>query len=158
MVHEEGIKVQEVLLENKEDFQRYLNLYEEYYALEWPEEYRKPKWRQRFEAHLRKQHHDERKVWSWILFFKEKQVGLAHFYLSGPEGCFRGVLEDLYIQPAYRNRKLGQRFFERIKVLLQNYQAYEIQVPVQIDQLDRIRFWEAMGFRIGRFNMMKELA
>ncbi len=69
-------------------------------------------------------------VWSWLMDKNHELKGivyeidgnltaLAH-YRAMPrplKGKYIGFLDDLYVDPAYRNRKIGQKLMNEIKVI-----------------------------------------
>ena len=69
-------------------------------------------------------------VWSWLMDKNHEVKGivyeidgnltaLAH-YRAMPrplKGKYIGFLDDLYVDPAYRNRKIGQKLMNEIKVI-----------------------------------------
>lgn len=82
----------------------------------------------------------------WLAWHQDKPVGMAvvYFRYSTWKGkCL--YLEDLYIQPDYRNQGIGESFFEVLKQYAQKEHCQRITWQVLEWNKPAIKFYEKLG-------------
>ncbi len=152
-----GLTVREIDPTDPAALERFLDLTEEYYREDWPEEIGRANWRERYKDHLLARCKSDPKRWLWLLHFNDELVGLANFYIVGASGDRIGSIAEVYVRASARNRKIGTQVFEMAKHEMRKAGATRIKASVQMDELGRVKFWETLGFRIERLHMVLDL-
>jgi len=152
-----GLTVREIDPNDPVALEQFLDLTEEYYREDWPDETRRTNWRERYKDHLLARCKSDPRRWLWLLYSNEELVGLANFYIIGASGDRIGNLAEVYVRASARNRKIGTHVFAMAKDEMREAGATRIKASVQVDELGRVKFWETLGFRIERLHMVMDL-
>lgn len=135
----------------------FLDLTEEYFREDWPEELAIRNWRERYRDRLLERLRKDPRRWLWMAYAGPELVGLAHFNVTGPDGDGLGTIKDIYVRAAHRNKKVGSRMLELVLEELRKAGARRIKASVQVDELGRQRFLEQAGFRVERLYMALDI-
>ncbi len=136
---------------------KFLDLTEEYFRENWPQNLRGHKdWRAHYRDWL-KTRSRETKRRLWIIKIGGKPAGLANFYSSGLETARVGPPAEFYGRPAFRRRGVGADLFELIRAELEKDACRILKSEVQPDEPGRMNFWENLGFKGEKVQMALDL-
>ncbi|MCA8938633.1 MAG: GNAT family N-acetyltransferase [Planctomycetes bacterium] len=151
---EVALNIVDVHPDNHDLFESFLSITEEHYTESWPEEVCQNKWREHYSRTVTERMKTDVRRWLWLVEFEGKVVGLANFYLTGPQDQRIGTIQELYIRPAYRGRRIGYALFAKVKEELVKSDAKRIKASVAVDELGSMKFFENYGFRLERVNLV----
>lgn len=80
-------------------------------------------------------------------------VGFSSAYVNHHK---EGVIEDLFVLEAYRNKTIGTTLFKKILKWLEENQVLTIDIHVSIGNENVISYYEKKGFKVTGYTMMKE--
>jgi GNAT superfamily N-acetyltransferase len=152
-----ALRTQEVDPTDDRALDQFINITEEYFRENWPEELDRPNWHDRYRELLRARCAADPRRWLWLVWHGDELVGLANFYITGAAGDRIGSIAELYIRAAARNRKLGTKIFALARDAMRGAGATRIKASVQVDELGRVKFWESLGFKIERLHMVMDV-
>ena len=101
--------VREIKLSDKEEWEVLYRGYADFYKVEMKDEILKTVW-----SWLQDRNHDVKGI---VYEHENKVVGLAH-YRSMPRplrGKYIGFLDDIYVEPKYRGKKIGEKLIHQLK-------------------------------------------
>lgn len=86
-------------------------------------------------------------VWCYIFEQDDKPCGFAMLSktFSQEAGGVSVTVEEIYVEPEYRNKGLGTEFFEYMK---KNIPAARYRIEVEADNEKAKRLYERMGFEV----------
>lgn|GEM_PF-3128780 len=151
------LKIEAIDYKDEGALTTFLDLAEEYYREEWPQEAAQNNWRERFRGLLIERCKTDPMRWLWLVRHESKLVGLAIFYVTGPEDARLATIGDLYVRGNYRHRHVGSLLLEKIRNEVANYKATRLKATVGVDELGRVKFLENNGFSVERLNMVLDL-
>lgn len=153
----DSLTIREIDPADEASLGQFLDITEEYYGEDWPDEIRRPNWRQRYRDELLARYKSDPKRWLWLVYKGDDLVGLANFYVSGAKDDRLGNIAEIYVRARARNRKTGTKVIAMAREAMRNAGATRIKASVQVDELGHIKFWENLGFRIERLNLLMDL-
>ena len=101
--------IREIKLSDKEEWEVLYRGYADFYKVEMKDEILKTVW-----SWLQDRNHDVKGI---VYEHENKVVGLAH-YRSMPRplrGKYIGFLDDIYVEPKYRGKKIGEKLIHELK-------------------------------------------
>ena len=101
--------VREIKLSDNEEWEVLYRGYADFYKVEMKDEILKTVW-----SWLQDRNHDVKGI---VYEHENKVVGLAH-YRSMPRplrGKYIGFLDDIYVEPKYRGKKIGEKLIHQLK-------------------------------------------
>lgn len=152
-----ALTVREIDPSDRSALELFLDVTEEYYREDWPDEIAIPKWRDRYRDLLLARCESDPKRWLWLIYSGEELLGMANFYVTGAPGDRLGNIAEVYVRAAARNRKIGTKIISMAREALHKAGATRIKASVQIDELGRLKFWENLGFRIERLHLVMDI-
>ena len=103
--------IREIQLKDKERWEKLYKGYADFYKVEMNNEILQTVWNW-----LNDNNHELKGIGYEI---DRKIVGIAHYrkLLSPLKGKYIGYLDDIFVDPEYRNQKIGQKLMHEIKVI-----------------------------------------
>ena len=101
--------VREIKLSDNEEWEVLYRGYADFYKVEMKDEILKTVW-----SWLHDRNHDVKGI---VYEYENKVVGLAH-YRKMPRplrGKYIGFLDDIYVEPKYRGKKIGEKLIHQLK-------------------------------------------
>ena len=101
--------VREIKLSDKEEWEVLYRGYADFYKVEMKDEILKTVW-----SWLQDRNHDVKGI---VYEHENKVVGLAHYRrMPRPlRGKYIGFLDDIYVEPKYRGKKIGEKLIHELK-------------------------------------------
>ena len=101
--------VREIRLSDKEEWEVLYRGYADFYKVEMKDEILKTVW-----SWLQDRNHDVKGI---VYEHENKVVGLAHYRrMPRPlRGKYIGFLDDIYVEPKYRGKKIGEKLIHQLK-------------------------------------------
>ena len=101
--------VREIKLSDKEEWEVLYRGYADFYKVEMKDEILKTVW-----SWLQDRNHDVKGI---VYEHENKVVGLAHYRrMPRPlRGKYIGFLDDIYVEPKYRGKKIGEKLIHQLK-------------------------------------------
>ena len=101
--------VREIKLSDKEEWEVLYRGYADFYKVEMKDEILKTVW-----SWLHDRNHDVKGI---VYEYDNKVIGLAHYRrMPRPlRGKYIGFLDDIYVEPKYRGKKIGEKLIHELK-------------------------------------------
>ena len=101
--------IREIKLSDKEEWEVLYRGYADFYKVEMKDEILKTVW-----SWLQDRNHDVKGI---VYEHENKVVGLAHYRrMPSPlRGKYIGFLDDIYVEPKYRGKKIGEKLIHQLK-------------------------------------------
>jgi len=101
--------VREIKLSDKEEWEVLYRGYADFYKVEMKDEILKTVW-----SWLHDRNHDVKGI---VYEYDNKVIGLAHYRrMPRPlRGKYIGFLDDIYVEPKYRGKKIGEKLIHQLK-------------------------------------------
>jgi len=91
----------------------------------------------------------------------EKIVGFINGRITGPSAIFNerteGIVQDLYIRPRFRRKKLGSRLLEEMLGYFKEKHVTNVLLEVSSLNPGAQRFWHSRGFTYFRLTLEMKL-